>query len=153
LEVRWLVRLMMQTPGAPQSGNYLRRLEQLQKRRMKHEELGNQIEAYWRVYPQNTERAQLLDQAAEAYRSAGNVDAEIRVLSQRPASQRLVELLQATAPDRLVTIAASSQIVASRNLATSQAVASGDIDLARRAIAARGTGLPPVWTRAYTALT
>src|SRR5208283_3460452 len=39
-----------------------------------------------------------------------------------------------------------------RNAAAGAALATGQPDLALRAIAARGQGLPPVWTRAYTGL-
>jgi hypothetical protein len=53
----------------------------------------------------------------------------------------------------LIELARASGTDAIRNQAATTAVSSEDAALALRAIAARGTGLPPVWTSVYTGLT
>ncbi len=159
LETRWRHELMMATPG-PIAQAHHRRLADLQRRRMKFDELGAQLEAYWKVYPATPEKDSILDEAASAYRSAENTEAELRLLSLREqrgglsgeSLERYFELLLARDPQRLVAIAESSRRGELRNAAVGFAITRGDASLARRAVAARGRSLVPLWTRAYTAL-
>jgi hypothetical protein len=157
LEAKWRFALMMAQPGDEHASSHLARLTTLQQQRMRFDELGVQIEAYWQVVPNHDTRDGLLDQAAEAYRASGNVGAELRVLQQHQISsglggetlQRYFELLAAYAPARLVIEAGEGR---DRDKAADAAVASGNVKLALEAIRARGHSLPRVWTRAYTGL-
>ncbi len=150
LQARWCYELMMARPGQP-SANYLAQLQSVQSLRMRYAELGSQLEAYWKVYPRN-QGNDLLSRAASAYRSAGDEAAELRVLAQTQQTPRYLELVLKSEPETLVTISGSNRAPALRNDAAAAAVASGNVDLARRAIAARGRGLPPVWSKAYAGL-
>ena len=153
LEVQWRHERMLANPGRGQASVHERRLIELQQKRLKHDELGNQLEAYWNVYPRNSSRAYLLDRAAEAYQAAGNEDDEFRVRQRRGAnSERYLELLLKRQPDRLIALAASGGGSRVDNRAANYAVARGGVDLALRAVAARGRRLPPVWTKAYRGL-
>ncbi|MEO8130993.1 MAG: hypothetical protein ABI822_28095, partial [Bryobacteraceae bacterium] len=159
--VRWMQAALTAKPNAETRDQVLPRLAELQGRRMRYDDLGKIIEAFWKVYPQDDARDQLLAQAAEAYHQAGSPREELRVLSLlndrgmlsgQPA-QRYNALLRATSPDKLVAIAEGGASEELRNGAATAAISGGDVALALRAVAARGTGLPPVWTKAYTALT
>ena len=153
LEVQWRHERLLANPGRGKASAHERRLIELQQKRLKHDELGNQLEAYWNVYPRNSSRAYLLDRAAEAYQVAGNEDDEFRVRQRRGTnSERYLELLLKRQPDRLVALAASGGGSRGDNRAANYAVARGGVDLALRAVAARGRRLPPVWTKAYRGL-
>ena len=156
LEVEWRHERLLANPGRGQASTHERRLIELQQKRLKHDELGNQLEAYWNVYPRNSSRAHLLDRAAQAYQAAGNEDDEFRVRQQRSASyehysERYLELLLKRQPDRLIDLA-SGNGSRRQNRAANYAVASGDVELALRAVGVHGRRLPPVWTRAYRGL-
>jgi tetratricopeptide (TPR) repeat protein len=154
LEVRWRYEILMAAPGTPQSQVQYQPLVGLQRQRMRFEELGGQLEAYWKALPKTGAEAMVLDQAAESYRAAGDDEAESRVLATRyqhyglsgDPRDRFFGLLLARDPQRLVALAAGDYAAAEF------AIARGDATLARQAVAARGRALPAVWTRAYTAL-
>ncbi len=151
LEARWLYQWLLARPGQPETQPYLGRLVWLQQRRMRHAELGAQLEAYWRIHPLREDRDRLLQMAAENYALAGDEPAELRALSQQrglaaAALRRYFALLRSQQPETLLARASSDYA------AVNFALESGDAELARRAIAARGRALPPVWTSAYTAL-
>ena len=153
LEVQWRHERMLANPGRCQASVHERRLIELQQKRLKHDELGNQLEAYWNVYPRNSSKAYILDRAAEAYQAAGNEDDEFRVRQQRATdSERYLELLLKRQPDALIALAASGGSSTRGNRAANYAVARGGADLALRAVAARGRRLPPVWAKAYRGL-
>ena len=153
LEVQWRHERLLANPGRGTASAHERRLIELQQKRLKHDELGNQLEAYWNVYPRNNSRAYVLDRAAVAYQVAGAEDDEFRVRQRRGTnSERYLELLLKRQPDRLIGLAASGGGSRADNRAANYAVASGGVDLALRAVAARGRRLPPVWTRAYRGL-
>jgi len=150
---KWLYELMMASPGSSQSNNYQRRLIRLQRSRLRHDELGRQLEDYWRAHPPNNGRNPILVSAARAYFVSGNEDGEFRALDTLANSanysgewlDRHYELLLKRRPDALVALAGSDR-------AANFIMTRGDADLALRAVATRGQKLPPVWTRAYTAL-
>ena len=150
---KWLYELMMASPGSSQSNNYQRRLIRLQRSRLRHDELGRQLEDYWRAHPPNNGRNPVLVSAARAYFVSGNEDGEFRTLDTLANSanytgewlDRYYELLLKRRPDAMVALAASDR-------AANFIMARGDADLALRAVVTRGQKLPPVWTRAYTAL-
>ncbi|MGD1158141.1 MAG: hypothetical protein ABSA41_20295 [Terriglobia bacterium] len=160
LEVRWRHEVMMASPGSPQAQTMEARLDELQKQRMRFDEYGAQLEAYWNVLPQRPGKDYILQKAADSYGSAGNAAAELRVLQQAFDRQglngehlrRYLKLVSTTSPEQLVTIAGGRYGNLVRDAAASSALATGKVDLVLRAIAARGRGLPSVWTRAYTGL-
>ena len=150
---KWLYELMMASPGSSQSNNYQRRLIRLQRSRLRHDELGRQLEDYWRAHPPNNGRNPILVSAARAYFASGNEDGEFRALDTLANSanysgewlDRYYGLLLKRRPDVMVALAGSDR-------AANFIMARGDTDLVLRAVVTRGRKLPPVWTRAYTAL-
>ncbi|MFQ5722882.1 MAG: hypothetical protein ACE5G6_00210 [Terriglobia bacterium] len=160
LEARWRFELIIAWPGQERAAPHERRLEELQRKRMKLAELGAQLEAYWKVYPHKDDKRYVLERAARAYGDAGETEAELRVLSTLHEElslsgallNRFFELLQDRDPGRLVALAGPGGPDWIRDAAANFAIASGDADLARRAVVARGQSLPPVWTPAYTGL-
>jgi Tfp pilus assembly protein PilF len=160
LEARWRYEVMMASPGSPQAQTMETRLDELQKQRMRFNEHGARLEAYWNVFPQRPGKDDILRRAAESYGSAGNTAAELRVLQEAFDREgldgqhlgRYLELVSRTSPEQLVTMAAAAHGNAVRDAAATSALATGKVDLALRAVAARGGGLPPVWARAYTGL-
>ena len=153
LEVQWRYERLLANPGRGQASTHERRLIELQQKRLKHDELGNQLEAYWSVYPRNSSRAYILDRAAQAYQLGGNEDDEFRVRQRRGThSERYLELLLKRQLDGLIALAASGGSSPRDNWAANYAVARGGVDLALRAVRARGQRLPPVWAKAYRGL-
>jgi Tfp pilus assembly protein PilF len=151
LEARWRHEQLLAEPGDSNAEMRLSALISLQRRRARFDELGTQLEAYWKVYPRNEDRDLILERAAEAYRLVGNTQGEIRVLARSSAlspraRQRYFTLLKANQPQQLVLRAARDEEAAN------SAVAAGDAALALRAIQSRGKGRAPVWTRAYSSL-
>ena len=153
LEVRWRHQFMLAAPKAPGTSRHRRRLIRLQCQRLRHRELGEQLEAFWRVYPAEPNKDSVLREAAEAYRDAGDEDSEFRLLEsmgQRSSlsgalRERYFEMLLTRRPDWLVELARS-------DAAANYAVAQGGVELALRAVESRGRKLPPVWTQAYKGL-
>jgi tetratricopeptide (TPR) repeat protein len=161
LEARWRYEVMIANPGSNQAQNMETRLDELQNQRMRFNEHGAQLEAYWKVFPQRPGKDYLLQRAADSYRSAGNTNAELSALQQAfdrqgldlQYLQRYLTLISTTSPEQLATIAGGGKYENSvRDAAATSALATGKGDLALRAITARGQGLPSVWTRAYTGL-
>jgi tetratricopeptide (TPR) repeat protein/predicted negative regulator of RcsB-dependent stress response len=160
LEARWRHEVMMAIPGSPQAQIMETRLGELQKQRMRFDEYGAQLEAYWNVFPQGPGKDSILQRAADSYRSVGNSAAELRVLQKAfdgrglygEPLRRYLELVSRASPEQLVTIAGGAHADSVRDAAATSALATGKVDLALRAIAARGSRLPPVWARAYTGL-
>ncbi len=152
-QAKWLHELMMASPGSSQAGVFMRRLIDLQRRRLRQDKLGRQLEDYWRVFPARSDKGSILIAAAQAYFSSGNEEAEFRVLdtlanNKSNTSQwndRYYELLLERRPDALIALARADG-------PANFIVARGDADLALRAVGARGEKLPPVWNFAYTAL-
>lgn len=160
LEARWRYEVMMADPGSSQAQAMETRLDELQKQRLRFNEYAAQLEEYWKVFPQRPGKDYLLEKAADNYAAAGNTSAELNVLQQAfdrqglntQHLQRYLELVAATSPERLVAISGDGRGKPARDAAATSALATGNVDLALRAITARGQGLPPVWTRAYTGL-
>ena len=153
-QAKWLHELMMATPGSSQAFNYQQGLVQLQRQRLRHDELGRQLEDYWRVHPPNAARAVSLGVAARVYYVSGNESGEFRVLNQIANTtnlrsnwgDRYYELLLKRSPGALIALARDDR-------AANFLMARGDDALALRAVEERGRELPPVWTLAYTGLT
>jgi Tfp pilus assembly protein PilF len=161
LAVRWMQAELTAKPNAESKEQLLPRLAELQGRRLRYDDLGKTIEAFWKAYPQDDGKDQLLVQAADAYRQAGSPREELRVLTllndrgmlTGAAAERFNKQLRASTPEKLVAVAQTGASDELRDGAANTAVSGNDAALALRAITARGTRLPPVWTKAYTALT
>ena len=150
LEARWRLEDM--------SGQHERidqRLVQLQSQRGLYGELGNELEAYAaRNVGQPVEPAALA-QAAQAYIAAGDIESQMRVMRTALVRNmlggalldRYLALLVNRDPAELLALARGS------NRAVQFAIADGPRELAYQAVDARGSGLPPVWSKALTALT
>ena len=146
LEARWRYELLTR-PNAPSSQPHERLLIDLETRRMQFAELARYLEAYWKMNP-GPERYHVLDEAAAAWRAAGDPRNELRVLESDPqVVERYLELSASLDPARLVTLAG-----AGLSMAVDQAIRTGQPALAYQAIAAFGLKQPPVWSKAYTAL-
>ena len=160
LEARWRFEVMMADPGTPEAQAMEARLALLQKQRMRFNEFGAQLEDYWKVFPNQPAKNFVLERAAESYRAVGNTAAELRVLQEAFEGhglngvplRRYFDLLSKSSPEQLVAIAGGADADQVRDGAASSALSIGKVNLALEAIAARGHGLPPVWTRAFTAL-
>ncbi len=156
-ESRWRFEVMMQDPN--RNPNFYSRLPAfvgLQRRRGRFAELGSQLEQFAALLPRTNHNAPLLE-AADAYRSAGDQQNELRILSNISASyldnthqQHLFQLLLAQRPEELVAI--SSGWNSAGENAANFAVANGGSALARNAVVARGKSRPPVWTKSYLGL-
>src|SRR6185436_17251231 len=79
-EARWRAQRMQASPTAPVAGRDRQRLIELQHARLRYAELAQQMEAFDRVLPANAARNGELEEAAAAFRAAGNTGAELRVL-------------------------------------------------------------------------
>lgn len=149
-EVKRLVEVLMSQPGSEPASEALERLRQLQTQRLAFGELGRQLEEYGELLPPSEFRQQLLLWAAEAYRAAGDTAAEVRVLERsEPRPKRYLDLVAKSNPSRLLELSRTGP----RDAAVQAALESGNASLALQALSARAAGLPPVWLRAYTALT
>ena len=140
LEAKWL-----QAEAAQQGQAW--QLIELQNSRMRFDELGHQLETLAAHAPVGDSRTALLTQAAEAYTSIGDAASLQRIFGQVPETRRYLEILARSDPSKLLRWAGQ------RDDAADLAVASGNANVALAAITARGQHQPPIWTRAYTALT
>jgi predicted Zn-dependent protease len=156
-EARWRYELMMNAPENTFAllGQMYSFVE-LQRQRVKFAELGPQLERFApRI--ESMQQAGVLLVAAEAYRTAGDSDNELRVLASVPpiylggdVQNRYFELLLEKQPQKLVQIASSWDSFG--EAAADFAVRNGDAELAQAVVAARGRSRPAIWGKAYTAL-
>jgi cellulose synthase operon protein C len=106
------------------------------------------------------DRIEIYEYAAALYRDAGSSPEELGCLeklytlkeSEDQLRQRYYSLLSAQNPQKLVALSSdgTDQV---RDAAAQYAVLNAPPALALEAIKARGSGLPPVWTVGYTAIT
>ncbi len=157
LEARWRYEVMMQSET--NSGVGLARMRSfidLQRRRLKFAELGSQLEQFApRIEP--LQRYSVWLSAADAYRSAGDAENELRVLSVIPPvyvngdeQRRLFQLLLARRPQELVQRGANWNAWGQE--AANFVVANGDAPLAHALVSSRGRTRTPVWSKAYDSL-
>jgi cellulose synthase operon protein C len=155
LAVRWQTELL--EANRPDVDNpHFRRLIELQNGRLRFVELARELERFADAGTPLANPART--GAADAYRSAGDKVGEVRVLSKVPITSlsnahlaRYFELLLEREPQRLVALAGSGQLRI-RDAAANFVVGHGTFDQALAAVRARGQGMPPVWTPAYSAL-
>jgi tetratricopeptide (TPR) repeat protein len=155
LAVRWRTELL-HASRAREDNEHLARLVDLQTRRMRFAELAGDLERFADSGPRTVFEARIA--AAEAYRKAGDAAGELRVIAKIPVVNlpaalltRYLALLLEREPQRLVTLAGAGQ-ARIRDTVANFAVAHGTVEQALAVVGARGRGLPPVWTSAYTAL-
>jgi len=157
-EAAWRYELLMSESKPPQQliadmNSYIG----LQRRRLMLAGLGPQLELFVpRV--SGGYRSTVLLAAAEAYREVGEAENELRQLASvgpeylgGENQKRLFSLLLTHRPERLEQIAASWTPWGQQ--AADFVVASGDAALVHSVVAARGLARPPVWSKAYGALT
>ncbi len=155
LEARW--RRQSMTAAAHEVDQ---RFVTLQSQRGLYGELGRQLEEYAAANPGQSVEGSALDQAAQAFIHAGDLDSQVRVMRKALGrnslsgnlSDRYLALMVARQPDELLAIVRGNPIADVRNRAVQLAIAAGTPALAYSAVEARGRALDPVWTRAYTAL-
>jgi tetratricopeptide (TPR) repeat protein len=152
LEVRVRTRLMM---AHRNDAVHARAVIDLQTRRMKFAELGALLERYAATQPLPN-RAPTLSQAADAYRSLGDRDAELRVRQTLLASggssdkSRYFALLLDRRRPEIITLAGRQDAMG--EAAANYLLANGGTALAHAAVNAYGAASAPVWKNAYTAL-
>jgi Tfp pilus assembly protein PilF len=132
----------------------------LQSQRGLYAELGRELEAYAAKIPGRQAESGALVQAALAYIAEGDMDSQVRVMRQALARDELsgvlldryLALMAQRQPEELLAVARGGSSADIRNRAVQFAIAGDRADLAYAAVQTRGSALPPVWTKAYTAL-
>ncbi len=129
---------------------------ELQRRRLKFTDLGKQLERFAPRLDMN-QQPFVLSTAATAYRSAGEVEDELRVLIEvspihmsRDAQNRFLELLLNRRPEELVKM--GSVWTPWGEQTADFVVAHGEPALAHAVVSARGRSRPAVWSKAFNAL-
>jgi tetratricopeptide (TPR) repeat protein len=154
-EAAWRYELMMSENKQPLAGMYS--YIELQRRRLAIRDLGPQLERFSsRMGGSN--RSSAFIAAAQAYREAGDEENELRLRSLAGLGYaggenqtRLFSLLLTHRPEQLVQFASSWTPWGQQ--AADFVVANGDAALVHRVVTARGSARPPVWSKAYSALT
>lgn len=157
-EARWRLEALMHRASLPNQYPNIQPFVDLQRRRGRFAELGPQMEQL-AAATASTQRISELEAAADAYRSAGDEQSEIRTLStvfyanmlDPNRQQRYFHLLLEKQPQELVRIAAVWNS-ASSEPAADYAIEHGDAALAHAVVQARSKSRAPVWGSAYNAL-
>ncbi len=153
---RFYNEALLVAPAADNSSEYLEQLVRLQSQRQQFAELGRQLEAYHRVYPNNSEKASLLRRARHAYFAAGDDASELRLLNALDAAgaassedrERLFELATRRAPATLSPRQAQNS--GFMDALANYALRAGKPPIAVQAVASRRS---PLWQNAHRALT
>jgi cellulose synthase operon protein C len=132
----------------------------LESQRGLYGDLGRQLEEYADANPGRAVEANALAQAAQAFIDEGDIEGQMRVMGKALARNELsgalldryLSLLASRQRDELLAVARGNGSDDVRNRAVQIAIASDRRELADAAVQARGNSLPPVWTKAYTAL-
>jgi predicted Zn-dependent protease len=156
-ETHWRFDVMMQDPRSIQSFSRQQQFVELQRQRTRFAELAGRMEQFSRVVAPG-ERNWPLYAAADAYRSAGDTQNELRVLATISAfsldeahQQRLFQLQLARAPQDLVQTS-SVWNSSEGQKAADYIVAHGEPTLAHSMVQVRGKSRLPVWNKSYNAL-
>jgi len=155
-ELKWRLAAVMARPGTSASNKSMDRIIELEKTRLRFDDLGAQLEAYDRAVPSPNLQPHDVE-AADDYRASGNTVAETRVLKRLfdrheaagPLLERYTQLLIAQ-PQQLTAAIASQPASANAMLNYVLQHASGAVS--QQAIAARGQKNGTLWTKAYTGL-
>ena len=153
LQADWKWRLV--ASGAPDTSTMWSSWAELQRRRLLLNASGKQLESFAANAPTDASQA-VYASTAEFYRDSGDAASELRVLDKIATisgeySDRYLELLLAQSPDRFPKLAEAGHEEA-RDAVTRYAVLHAPSALALQTVNARGSGLPPVWTHGYAAL-
>lgn len=156
-EAHWRFDVMMHWAGLPNRYTNAQPLIELQRRRGRFAELGGQMEQFAAAIPWNQRGFPLLA-AADAYRSAGDEQNELRVLSagfsissfDPDREERFFHLLLEKQPDELVRIASVWTMTGEH--AANYVVLHGSAALSHAVVQARSKERAPVWTKSYNAL-
>jgi tetratricopeptide (TPR) repeat protein len=156
-EAHWRFDLIMQQAALPNLYSNVRPYVDLQRRRGRFAELASQMEQFAHAVPPTPRSTPLLD-AADAYRSAGDEQNELRILSSFPnggldaaRTLRYFQLLLARQPQELVRYATNWRSPYSQQ-AADYIVAHAGAQLAHTVVQMRGQARPAVWTKSYNAL-
>ena len=158
LELKWRLAAAMARPGTAASNQSIGRVIEIQKSRLRFNELGAQLEAYDRLLPpQNPSRHEA--EEADDYRASGNTAAEVRVLKRLadrhqatgPLLERYTQLL-IVQPQRLAAAIAGESDAATVNAMLNSVLERASAAVSQQAIAARGQKNGALWTKAYTSL-
>lgn len=158
-EAHWRFDVMMRRAGETNRYLNFQPFVDLQRRRGRFAELAGQMEQYDAALP-TLERDAALIPAADAYRSAGDEQNELRVLyalfSRRGSldtnhQRRLFQLLLQKQPQDLIHLA-SEWNAGWGEQAADYAVAHGTPAFSHTVVLARGKARLPVWSKAYNAL-
>jgi len=158
LELKWRLAAAMGRPGTSASNQSIDRIVELQKSRLRFDELGAQLEAYDRLLPPQN---QVHDaEEADDYRASGNTTAELRVLKRLsdrhqatgPLLGRYTQLLIAQ-PQRLTAAIVNETDASTVNAMLNYVLQHTTAAVSQQAIAARGQKTGPLWIKAYTSLT
>jgi tetratricopeptide (TPR) repeat protein len=157
-EAHWRFESIMQQATLPNFYSNVQPFVDLQRRRGRFAELGPQMEQLATAVPR-IQRVTPLLAAIDAYRSAGDEQNELRVLSTVFAMQdldnnrlqRYFQLLLARQPQELVRIASNWQMPSGEQ-AANYVVAHGSAQLAHSAVQARSKARQVVWSKSYNAL-
>ena len=130
----------------------------LQRSRMLFTELAHTLESYAALLPTKINREPVEQQAATAYRDAGDEAAELRVTASIRSSQmdstiwqRYFALLLKRDKPGLFRLAAQNNDIG--DAAANYALTYAEEPVALQALAARDTAMQPVWSSSYRALT
>jgi Tfp pilus assembly protein PilF len=136
------------------------RFVRLESQRGLYGDLGRQLEGYAAREPGQAVEASAWAQAAQAFFAEGDIDGQLRAMREALARNalwgdlldRYLAMVAARQPEELVAVARGNRYAEIRNRAIQIAINGDRAALAYSALQARGTALPPVWTKAYTAL-
>ncbi|HEV2468924.1 MAG TPA: tetratricopeptide repeat protein [Candidatus Sulfotelmatobacter sp.] len=157
-EARWRLEALMRRAAWPNQYPNIQPFVDLQRRRGRFAELGSQMEQL-AAATVSAQHISELEAAADAYRSAGDEQSEMRTLSavfnanmlNSKRQQRYFHLLLEKKPQELVRIAAIWNSPSSEP-AANYAIEYGDAALAHAVVQARSKSRAPVWGSAYNAL-
>jgi len=155
LESRWRRESM-----AAQDRQIDQRFVTLQSQRGLYGDLGRQLEEYAAKVPGQPAESSALAQAAQAFIDEGDIESQMRIMRKALARNdlagnlldRYLGLLASRQPEELLAVARGNSSADIRNRAVQFAIAADRREMAYSDVQARGGALPPVWTRAYTAL-
>ena len=157
-EAHWRFESMMQWGPLPHHSVNPQPFIDVQRRRGRFAELGQQMEQFAAVLPSESRNPHLIA-AADAYYAAGDEQNEMRVLGRvfpqldQTRQERYFKLLLDKQPQELIRIASTWTDPAQwGEQAANYAVAHGKPALAHAVVQARSKARPPVWNKAYSAL-
>ena len=157
-EAHWRFEVLMRRAGEPNRYLNFQPLVDLQRGRGRFAELAGQMEQFADAVPP-LERSGPMIAAADAYRSLGDEQSELRLLHalftrsglDTNHQQRFFHLLMRKQPQDLIQLASQWNSNWGQQ-AADYAVAHGNPALAHAVVQARSKARPPVWNKAYNAL-